>query len=107
MNDDFVDLLQQGGIDMAHVVSDRSVVKVLAFVEVREAHDLTHQAVVVGNVFDPVVVASEAQSDDSEHEDVPEIHPRAAGLLLISNNLAFDFLTDLGSFENSLQPGEN
>ena len=83
----------------------------MAFVKVRQAHDLTHQAVVVGDVFEPVVVASEAQSDDSEHEDVPEIHPRAAGLLLISNNLAFEqsknFLIDLGSFENPLQPGEN
>jgi hypothetical protein len=34
LNDDLVDLLQQLGIDMTHVVADGSVVKVLAFVKV-------------------------------------------------------------------------
>jgi hypothetical protein len=66
---------------------------------------------VVGDVLEPVVVASQAQPDDSEHENVPEIHPRAASLLLIPNNLAFEqrknLFIDLGSFENPLQPGEN
>jgi hypothetical protein len=96
---------------MTHAFADSSAVKALVLNKVQQAHDLTHQAVVVGDVFEPVVVASETQSDDSKHEDVPKIHPRAASLLLIPNNLAFEeckkLFIDLGSFENPLQPGEN
>lgn len=78
------------------------------------AEELAHKGVEVGDVVEAVVVAVEAEPDDAEDEDLPEVHAGAAGGFF--GFFAFgpeafedgeDFAVDLGGVEDPLETGED
>jgi hypothetical protein len=81
--------------------------------EVWQAHDPPHEHVVVGSVLEAVVVAAERGAHYAEHEDVPEIHPRPPGRVVLLPLRDFGFeqsehlFVDLGRLEDPLQPGKH
>ena len=78
------------------------------------AEELAHQRIEVGDVVEAVVVAVKAEPDDSEDEDLPEVHAGTAGGffgVFADGPDGFedgeDFAVHLGGGENPLQPGED
>lgn len=78
------------------------------------AEELAHEGVEIRDVVEAVVVAVEAEPDDAEDENLPEVHAGAAGGFF--GYFAFgadafedgeDFAVDLGGVENPLQSGED
>jgi len=73
--------------------------------------ELAHEGVVVGDVVEAVVVAVEAEPDDAEDEDLPEVHAGAAGGFFVGRLDALEdgenFSADFGGRENPLQSGED
>lgn len=75
------------------------------------AEELTHEGVVVGDVVEAVVVAVERKADNSEDEDLPEVHAWAAGEFLVGGLDTFedgeDFAVHFRGGENPLEGGED
>mgnify|MGYP007026204959 CR=1 FL=1 len=96
---------------MADVVADGLVMEPLLFEKIGKAHDGPHQAVIVRDMLQAVVVAIQGQAHHSEHQDVPEIHPGASGLLLIADDSLFEqrenLLINFRGSEDPLQAGQH
>ncbi|MFT6180942.1 MAG: hypothetical protein ACJA1W_003297 [Akkermansiaceae bacterium] len=75
------------------------------------AEKLAHEGVVVRDVMEAVVVAAERKPDDSEDENLPEIHAGATGGFWVGGLDAFedgeDFAVHFGCDENPLEGGED
>ncbi|MFT6181431.1 MAG: hypothetical protein ACJAQT_002768 [Akkermansiaceae bacterium] len=73
------------------------------------AGKLPNEGVEIGGVVEAVVVAVEGESDDSEDEDLPEIHAGATGGFFVSGLDAFkdgeDFAIYFRGDEDPLQSG--
>ena len=73
---DGIDGREQVRIDMANVIADGAVMqRHRVHPELRQPHDLADEGVVVGDIFDPVIVAIQAEPDHAQHQNVPEVHP--------------------------------
>lgn len=109
-DDNRIDLREQGLVDMADVLTDSAVVKgrLVGHGELRQAHDLAHEAVVVGDVLDAVVITIQAEAHHAQHQNVPQIHARPAGVpLLVSDHFLLkqfkDGLIDLRCAKDPLE----
>ena len=75
------------------------------------AEKLTDEGVEISGVVEAVVVAVEGESDDSEDEDLPEIHAGTTGGFFVSGLDAFedgeDFAIYFRGDEDPLQGGES
>jgi hypothetical protein len=111
-DEDFVDPRQQLLVEQAGVFTEGLVVEVAAAqLDGSDTHEVAHESVVVGDVFEAVVVAVQAQADDPEHEQVPQIHAGAAGGFLVAHDMLLqqgeDLLVDLGRREDPLEARED
>ena len=111
--DQSVDLGEQLFIEMADIFRKRLVMKRL-FVrggDGRPAQDLAQQRVMVGQIFQPVIVAVQAQTHDAQHENLPEAQAGPPRRLLAAADFGFQQREKLGiefgRLEDPLQTGED
>jgi hypothetical protein len=111
-DDDFIDPRQQFLVEQAGVFTEALVVEVAAAqLAGGDAHQIGHEGVVVGDVFEAVVVAVQAQTDDPKDEQMPQIHAGAAGGFLVAHDMLFqqgeNLLVDFGRREDPLEARED
>src|SRR6267378_6680526 len=108
-----VDLTQQLLVHMADVLRKGLVMKGLLLIRKHraQAQDLPQQTIVIGQVFQPVVVTVQRQTHDPQDQNVPQIQTRSPGGLLAADHLLFQQLknlaVDLSGLENPLQPRQH
>ncbi len=72
---------------------------------------LPQERVLVGAVFEPVIVSVQTQAHYAQNQDLPPVHARAPGGFLVAQNLLFqqceNLLREFGVRENPLQAGED
>ena len=109
--DDSVDLGETFFGEQGEVFFEGGEGKFKGHVEGGLAQKLTNEGVVIGDVVKAVVVAVEAETDDSEDEDLPEVHAWATGGFFVWSLDAFengeDFSVHFGGGEDPLEGGEN
>lgn len=72
---DGIDGREQVRVDMANVIADRAVMQRHGVHPgFRHPHDLADEEIVSGDVFDPVIIAIQAEPDHAQHQNVPKIH---------------------------------
>src|SRR6266496_3282500 len=98
---------------MTNVLRERFVMKRLLLCRLHRAQsqDLPQQAVVIGQMLQPVIVAIQPQSHHAQNQDLPQVQPGTPSGLLACDELAFKQNenpgVDLGGLKNPLQAGEN
>ena len=101
-----VDLLQQCVIQQGDLVpqglmaEDFSVRSPRVY---RHAEHLAHEQMMVGQVLHPIPVRVQAEPDDAQHQDLPEVHAGAAGGLLAAEELGFEQGEEVG-LERGMHP---
>ena len=101
-----VDLLEQFGVEQGDIVPQGLMAEVFDLVVPRrggQAEHLAHERVVIGDVFHPIPVRVEAEADDAEHENLPEVYAGATGALLAGEDFGFEQGEHLG-LERGLHP---
>src|SRR6266481_400125 len=108
-----VDLTQQILVHVTDVLRKGLVMKGLLLIRKHraQAQDLPQQTIVIGQVFQPVVVTVQRQTHDPQDQNVPQIQTRSPGGLLAAAHLLFQQLknlaVELGGLENPLQPRQH
>src|SRR6266496_5681356 len=98
---------------MTNVLRERFVMKRLLLCRLHRAQsqDLPQQAVVIGQMLQPVIVAIQPQSHHAQNQDLPQVQPGTPSGLLACDELAFKQNenpgVDLGGLKNPLHAGEN
>ena len=113
--DQGVDFFQQTGVNMTEVFAEGFVVETALVFQPgqrgADAHDLAYQSVVVGGVFELIKIAPSGHAHHAEHQDVPEVHAGAAGLLLVANDSFFEQaenrFVEFGGLVNPLESSEH
>jgi hypothetical protein len=98
--------LAQFGIEQGHVVPQRLRAEdfgVRTPRRGRHAQHLAHEQVMVGQVLHPIPVGVQSQPHDAQHEDLPEVHARAAGGLFAREDFGFQQGEELG-LERGVHP---
>jgi hypothetical protein len=94
-----VDLFKQLVVEQGDVVAQGLVVEHGALLAPgcdRHAQHLAHKQVVVGQVFHPIPIGVQTQTDHAQHQDLPKIHAGAAGGLFAGEDLGIQQGEDLG-----------
>jgi len=82
---DGIDGRQQIRVHMANVIADGAVMqRHRVHSKLRHPHDLADEAIIVGNMFDPVIITIQTEPHHPQHQNVPEIHPGPAGMRLLA-----------------------
>jgi len=109
--DDGVDLCEAFFGEQREVFFEGGEGKFEGHVEGRLPEKLAHKGVVVGDVVEAIVVAVQGEADDTEDEDLPEVHARAAGGFFVRGLDAFkdgeDFAVHFRGGEDPLKSGED
>jgi len=101
-----VDLLQQFVVEQGHVVAQRLVAEHFFIITPRHGghlEHLAHEQMMIGHVFHAIPVRVEPQTHDAQHEDLPQIHPGAAGDFFAREDFGLDEAEDLG-LERGVHP---
>ncbi len=56
---------------MTYIITDRFVMEAHLRAKGGQAHSLTHQGVVIGDVLEPIVVTVQSQTNHSQNQNVP------------------------------------
>ena len=110
-SDDGVDLSEVSFGEKGEVFFEGGEGKFEGHVKGGLAEELTHEGVVVCDVVEAVVVAVEAEADDSENKNLPKIHAWTTSRFFVSRLDTFenskDFPVHFGGGEDPLQSGED
>jgi hypothetical protein len=101
-----VDRLEQLVVEQGDVVPQRLMAEDLGILAPRggrHAEHLPHEQMMVGQILHPIPVRVEAEPDDAQHEDLPEVHAGASGGLLAGEDFGFQQGENLG-LERGVHP---
>ncbi len=113
LRDQAVNLGKQRLVEVANIVGERFVMKGLLVRCGDRGHseDLPQQRIVIGQIFQAVIVTIQSQAHDPQHENLPEAQSGTPGRLFAAANFRFEQGknpgVDLGRLEDPLQARED